>query len=530
MNITTEDNNNNKIFDLHLEDEWNHLKEMNLDKLYNGYNFLRRIIDLTKNSIDDLLKENLYEYLQKFNNQNDFIQQFEQFEIKNFPLIYINYICHLYEKSINQFQHSFINTSHLLRIEINKNLNEQLNQIFDKAFNLSDDNLDKQKLQYTIDKITEVLDDLKNAEDSLLIRSSKSLKQTCKELCIENSILELIPIDIKCQNYVPLGIKLIEIRTKLQEKTINIEEKNTNLWNINFDKQSSEQQTIFQLFKIPNIDLTQDESEPIDPSFLGYEYESVTNEKIDINLMTNLIDFFDPIIPEVSSLLPSPQPIIPIDYTSLFELEIKSIPFISSNLFNKILKQTKLSAISMKILRFTIKYSNGTAESCLCSIEKLYEELKENFEEKKYDSDKFCIIDQNYLFVDFINKNNNNTSIPYISSEYRIIEKILLIPIILEFQEKQIEYLATKECLISSIINRFIIDYELTFSSTDISLSFFDELGKCIEEDSSINDIYRPNNSNIIRIKIIQCQNNTDTLFEVTLRSRIGMYINISFK
>jgi len=239
--------------------------------------------------------------------------------------------------------------------------------------------------------------------------------------------------------------------------------------------------------------------------------------------MTNLIDFIDPIIPDKSSPT-TPQPIISsekLNYTSLFELKIKSIPLITSNLFNKILKQITLSVISMKTLRFTIEHFNGVVVSCLCSIEKLYEELKENFEEKKYDYDKFGIIDQNHLFVDFI----NNTSIPYISSEYRIIEKTLLISIILEFQEKQNEYLVTKECLISSIINRFIIDYEFKFPSNDIFLSFFDELGKCIEEDCSINHIYRLNNSNIIRIKINQCQNNINTLFEVTLHSKKGIEI-----
>jgi hypothetical protein len=76
----------------------------------------------------------------------------------------------------------------------------------------------------------------------------------------------------------------------------------------------------------------------------------------------------------------------------------------------------------------------------------IYEELKEfmnNF-------DKFCkktnmilinlllLIKINYTLI-YTNE-NNNTSIPYLSPEYRIIEKTALIPVILQFQEKRIKY------------------------------------------------------------------------------------------
>ncbi len=133
-----------------------------------------------------------------------------------------------------------INISHLLRIPIDTNLNEQLDQQFDKVFRPFDDNQDKEKLQFTINKITDFLNDLKDSEDRLLHQSSQSLKQTCENSHIGNSILELILRDLKCQNYVPLCNKLIKIRSKLQEKTIHIEEKDKKLWNKNFDIQLSE--------------------------------------------------------------------------------------------------------------------------------------------------------------------------------------------------------------------------------------------------------------------------------------------------
>jgi hypothetical protein len=131
----------------------------------------------------------------------------------------------------------------------------------------------------------------------------------------------------------------------------------------------------------------------------------------------------------------------------------------------------------MTALRFIITHSNSTNERHLCRTEKLYGKLKNIFEEKKYDFNQFVLIDQNHLYVDFTNE-NNSTSIPSISSEYRIIEKTFLISIILDFQEKQIEYLATTESQLSSIINRFIIDHQLKFTSSNIYLSFFDEFGK----------------------------------------------------
>jgi hypothetical protein len=177
----------------------------------------------------------------------------------------------------------------------------------------------------------------------------------------------------------------------------------------------------------------------------------------------------------------------------------------------------------MAALRFTITHANGTMEKYLCRIENLSEQFKKIFEEKKYDFDQFVIIDQNQLFVNFINE-TQNTSTPYISSEYQIIEKTLLIPIILEFQQKQMKYLVTKETQISSIINRFIIDQAFNFTSSNIFLGFFDALGKYIEDDNSINNVYRPNDTS--RIKIIQYDNTQNKLCEVILRPKEGIDIS----
>ncbi len=86
------------------------------------------------------------------------------------------------------------------------------------------------------------------------------------------------------------------------------------------------------------------------------------------------------------------------------------------------------------------------------------------------------------------------------------------------------KYLVTKETQISSIINRFIIDQAFNFTSSNIFLGFFDALGKYIEEDNSINNIYRPNDTS--RIKIIQYDNTQNKLCEVILRAKEGIDIS----
>jgi hypothetical protein len=217
--------------------------------------------------------------------------------------------------------------------------------------------------------------------------------------------------------------------------------------------------------------------------------------------------------------VPSPQRIFS-DYTPLFELKIKSVPFIPSVLFNTIREQTKLLLTPMKAFSYKIIYTDGTNDKHLCKTEKLYEQLRKHFDAKNYDYNRLVIIDEKNLFVDFMNENSIKTSRPYLSEEYRVIEKNLLISIILEFQEKEWKYLGIGETRISSIINRFLLDQMMI--SNQIVLGFFDELGKSLEEDNSINKIYHSNSTDSIRIKIIQYENETSQLGEITLCSKEG--------
>ncbi|CAF1638446.1 unnamed protein product, partial [Didymodactylos carnosus] len=76
-------------------------------------------------------------------------------------------------------------------------------------------------------------------EETFLLQSTESIIEICKIMAIENILLNFIPVDIKCENYVHLSISLIKQRSKLQELMINIEEKfyktnQINLWSEKF--------------------------------------------------------------------------------------------------------------------------------------------------------------------------------------------------------------------------------------------------------------------------------------------------------
>ncbi|CAF4290799.1 unnamed protein product, partial [Rotaria sordida] len=128
-------NNIDMNFNILLIDEWNHhLEQKNLIELQNESNLLQQIMDILKNSSQNYLSMKLSEFIQNTNYDHRFIQQFEQYQIKDFPLSQIKDICQLYEQSINHFQHRFINVSHLIRIPLDKKLNDELDHILKSSF------------------------------------------------------------------------------------------------------------------------------------------------------------------------------------------------------------------------------------------------------------------------------------------------------------------------------------------------------------------------------------------------------------
>ncbi|CAF4800538.1 unnamed protein product, partial [Rotaria sp. Silwood2] len=130
-------------------------------------------------------------------------------------------------------------------------------------------------------------------------------------------------------------------------------------------------------------------------------------------------------------------------------------------------------------------------------------------------------IDPNQVLLDFM-KVNVNDSLPIIESEYRVMEKDLLIRIILEFEDNQLEYFATTEAKLTSILSRFILDQQLKFILPENYFSVFDSLGRYITEDCQINTIYRSDEQSPIRIRILQCKQDTNICCELTLITSQG--------
>ncbi|CAF4624083.1 unnamed protein product, partial [Didymodactylos carnosus] len=143
-------------------------------------------------------------------------------------------------------------------------------------------------------------------------------------------------------------------------------------------------------------------------------------------------------------------------------------------------------------------------------------QLKKIFDEKKYDLNTIGIIDSKQILIDFM-KTNVNNSLPIIEEEYHIKEKRLLISIILEFENNQLEYFATSEATITSILHHFILDQQLKFTPLETYFSVFDSLGRYIAEDCQINKIYRSDEQTSIQIQVCRCKQDANICCEMTL-------------
>ncbi|CAF3861087.1 unnamed protein product [Rotaria sordida] len=479
-------------------------------------------MNILKNCSEDYSSMKLSEFIRNTNYDYQFVQQFEQYQIKDFPLSQIKDICQLYEQSIHHFQHRFINVSHLIRIPLDKKLNDELDHILKSSFISSQDQTKKEEFQDKIRIITEFLNDLKDAEDLLASQWSQSFVETCEYLRIENPIIKLIPKEIKCENYVALCLKFIEIRSQLQEQTINIEEKTNDLWNSRFDisdiNQSNENS--FQIFRNKNDDFLHIDSNSIlSLDFLPLSSPQLTDTTTD---SINWLDIFDNLI--TSTETQEPQHFLlqsiherKINYTSLFKLKLTSILLSPSVLFENSRIQAEQLTSKMPNTRFVITYLDGKQERYLCKPEKFYEQLKKIFEKKKYNSNTIVIIDSNQVFIDFMTK-TINSSLSSIETEYHIVEKTLLIPIVLEFENNSLKYFVTTEATLTSILSRFILDQQLKFNPSENYFSVFDAFGRYIADDCQITSLFYSNEQTSIHIQVFQCNTkNVNICYEVTL-------------
>ncbi|CAF4227132.1 unnamed protein product, partial [Rotaria sordida] len=73
------------------------------------------------------------------------------------------------------------------------------------------------------------------------------------------------------------------------------------------------------------------------------------------------------------------------------------------------------------------------------------------------------------------------------------------------------------EATMTSILCRFILDQQLKFTPPENYFSVFDSLGRYIDEDCQIKNIYRSDEQNSIHIRILRCNENANICCEMTL-------------
>ena len=510
-----------------LEIDWNHLKEMQMDKLYHGHHLLRKISFILKNQQEDRSQINLFEFIQSIGDDQNIRHQIQQNEIKDFQLCYIDQIRRLYENSISDFQHLFTDVSQTLRTPIDPQVETELDETFQAVIiSIIDDN-NVNQIQSTIKQITDLLNDLRSVEHHLCGQWARPLKEICQALEIENSILDLIPDGIKCENYVALNIHIIWMRRILQERIVNIEEKETEQWDENIDVHPPEQNHYKQTNRFRDL-LTEPASSNEAPKELidsgsgdiwldGYEdQEEISNSLLDENeFKTSLRS--SPIHSAVVEERPT--------YSTLFELNLKYDPLSSSCLFEEIHNQCEESLTPTAPLNKAQKLitcPNGERKSRLWKNENLFEKLRKFFETENYDTSRYIVIDKNEILVDFT---NHDARLPKaISSEYFIIERTSVFSIQFHFRAKIFEYFTTSKSTIVNLINRLISDYDIKTSSKDTFLCFCNAHGETIDNVSIANLINRTTliQQKTISIFITEEDSSSTMLCEVIFKLRRG--------
>ena len=511
-----------------LETEWGHLKQMPLDKLYHGHKLLRQIALMISAIDEDLSGMMLAEFLENVDDDATIRAQVDQYELKEFRLCHISPIREIYGHSISDFQHLFTDVPRLLRTPIEADLNDELTDMLQTNLLNNEQNEDMEKLKSVIQTITDLLNDLRAMEDTLLAQSARSLPETCALMTIENPILSLIPVSIKCENYVSFSIHLIRARAILQEKVMNIEEKETTLWEENFDEKKDESKldNRFHQYLNPQEPVQEQDKRH---NILGdddWGLPATSTDGTGFNSAENgLLDEDD--FPRRRAMHTTQQSTYDErpEYSSLFELHLKFVLLSSSPLSDRLLQARLASAASTEVItkaqKFTVTLLNGTLEPNLWKREKLFDQLTKLFTTKKYSLDTLVVVDNNQIFVDFTNSNARPTRDSIL--DYSIIPKTSLFQVHFHFGTDLVKYSTTSKASLFHVILRFLDEHHAASGSANTFLCFFDRYGKIINEET-VGELYQANDheNNTIDITVSETRNDSNTLCEVILRPKEG--------
>lgn len=514
-----------------LETEWSHLKDMLFDKLTNGYKLLRQIMLLIKSNDQNLSDLSLNEFLDSHANDQTIREQCELYEIRNFQLCYLNHIQELYFNAINDLQYLFTDVPHLLRTPINDELNEELKQAI--RVNLIDieHNDHVEKLKSTIHMISEFLNDLRAIEVSLFEQSTQSLSKICEYVAIENPILSWISSEIHCENYVSLSIHLIRCRSNLEEKLVNIQEKQNILWaeEIDENQNPTELTNTFLNYLNNKEDNSQDE---FANNLIGEDEFNLPPTTIGVNYHCNsihhLLDQDDqkPMKPTIDNHQQMKQDDIindeKIDCPTLYTIQLKSLPFKSSPWFD-LLNQLKTpnGEEEKKAKSVSIIHPDEKKTSHLLKKEKLFEQLQKIFKDKGYSSDTLIPVDKYHIGLDL---KDDSPSLPHdFPLEYSILQRTSLIQVTVEYKEKSVDYFTKSECPVINVFSRTLNNPKLGLNlNTANIICFFDENRRLIH-DGIIGDLFSVNDQEKRKVRLILTEENQSISFnEILYRTDQG--------
>ncbi|CAF4174795.1 unnamed protein product, partial [Rotaria magnacalcarata] len=503
----------NENYSIPLETDWNHLNEIPIDQLYHSYNFLRQIASILKNESNDRSIMDLYDYIETIEDKDLIVLKMGECKVQNFQLCHMNRVSKLYKDLVGRFEHLFTETSSLLQIPISTELSNQLNDRLKKELINIDNNIgDKttiiQTMESNIKDIDQLLDELKEMEETLVETGTETVTKMCKDYMIESPLLQIIGEEIQCRNYVSLNIILIQVRYKLQEKIINIEEENTKQWNENFDEASNQAEQHNRRNRFCPIEVEDPQQDDVS-IFKGRIKHRDSDDKT-----IGKVD-------ESNSNEPSSPLVENVEIPSLFELTIEPIPIASLPSILAACDQSNTASVPQKkVHKFDItRQPDGKFDSYTCKIETIYTKLKDHMTKKKYDINTNVVVDNNKIFIDFT---RTDARLPNpLPLEYQIVERTLLVPIRFLQGQEEFEYLTLSDCSVLSIIRRFVDEHDRKPSSSEFRYCFCDELGRYIDN-GTIAELSRMNRDMPIVIVVTEENMQGSVFYAVTLRTKEG--------
>lgn len=502
-----------------------HLNQLRLDKLYQSHKLLRQIALMIKASEDDLSALTLANFLDNAGHEQNLKEQAGQLEIKDFILCHISHIRELYADSIIDFQHLFTDVSRLLHAPMSSEAEEELQQKLQETVMRASENEPIETLKANIQTVTDLLNELREVEETLCDRSHLPLAETCGYISIDEKLLQLVPSSLKCENYVALSIHLIRTRATLQEQVLNIEERGTNRWYESFEdtriNETAGQNKFHEFLNPPHqvvpqknegVDLMGDFNWDLPPGVTTTDEQNMVDTDVfegverraPLQKQESVLQEVP--IPNNTQVLVKEQ----LDYATTSELELKVIPMPAGPSAN-----AAVGEINEKAQRFSVKLPNGTLSPIVCKRDRLFDQLKKIFNVNRIDPKEKVVIDKTSIFVDL----NGNNSPPARETclEYFIVDASSLFQVVFHLIDSQIERSCTAEAKIFTLCQHLISDHHQTNAGT--CLCFADAFGRLLS-DVTVGELYQSTagENNIVTVSVTEEQLENSSSCEVSMQ------------